>query len=104
MVYKARDLTLSRSVAVKVFSVSAATHERGFLRFQQEARAAGSLSHEGIVGVHELAISEEGMALIAMEFVDGVSLSELISQSGNLPLQRCLDIALKAADALSCVF
>lgn len=100
-VYKGQDLTLSRTIAVKVFSMSPTEHEKSFLRFQQEARAAGVLNHEGIVGVHDFAISEEGLAYLVMDFVEGVSIAELIAGSGALPLDRCLELTTNVANALA---
>lgn len=101
IVYKGHDLTLGRPIAVKVFSMSPSEHQTSFLRFQQEARAAGALNHEGIVGVHDFALAEEGLAYLVMDFVEGVSLAEMIARSGTLPLERGLELTTNVANALA---
>lgn len=100
-VYKARDLTLNRTVAIKFLAQPAVANEKVALRFQQEARAAGSLTHGGIVAVHEFGLSSEGQLFLVMDFVDGVPLSAVIAQSGKLPVDWSMDITLKVADALA---
>lgn len=101
VVYKARDLAFNRLVAVKVLSLPGGTNEKSILRFQQEARAAGALNHDGLVAVHEFDVSEQGQVYLVMDFVDGTPLSEVIADLGCLPLPRCLEIARSVADALT---
>lgn len=101
VVYRARDLTLNRTVAIKVLSAPGLANQKAILRFQQEARAAGALGHPGIVSVHEFAVSDEGEPYIVMDYVEGKALSDAIARAGCLPLDTCLDIAIRAADALA---
>jgi serine/threonine-protein kinase len=98
VVYKAIDSNLGRPAAVKVMS-------RGFIssgdkrRFAFEARAASALNHPNIVTIYEYN-SEDGLDFIAMEFVDGVSLSTLLSQR-ETPLTLLLDYARQVAGGLA---
>lgn len=101
VVYKAKDLVLNRLVAIKVLNRSHAPDERSMLRFAQEAKAAGALSHPGIIAVHEFAVSDDGQTFMVMDFVNGEPLASAISRSGCLPLSRCIDVAMQAADALA---
>ncbi|MGD9683971.1 MAG: serine/threonine-protein kinase [Candidatus Obscuribacterales bacterium] len=100
VVYRARDLTLNRSVAIKVLSAPGLANPKAILRFQQEARAAGALGHPGIVSVHEFAVSDNGEPYIVMDYVEGQALSDAIARAGCLPLDTCLDIAIRAAESL----
>jgi len=99
VVYRARDLTLDRPVALKFPLPSALGSERAKERFLREARAAAALSHPGIATVYEVEESDLGM-FIAMEFVPGRTVKRLL-RDGPLSLHRSLEIALQVAQALS---
>ncbi|MFN8376971.1 MAG: protein kinase, partial [Anaerolineae bacterium] len=89
VIYKAVDLSLGRTVAVKVLRPSL-TNDRAFLdRFREEARAVANLSHPNIVTVHDF--GNEGQAYyIIMEFIEGQNLKEIIKTLGALPIDRAL--------------
>jgi eukaryotic-like serine/threonine-protein kinase len=97
-VYLGEDLRLRRFVALKV--ISGAIDQIKRARFEREAHAASILTHPNICSVHEVGETEDGGLFIAMEFVDGTSLSERLS-SGRLPFSEVLDIAIEVADALA---
>src|SRR3984957_686436 len=102
IVYEAIDPLIGRKVAVKVIHLQAFADagEAQFLRDRlfREARSAGALSHPGIVIVFD--VGQEGeLAFIAMECVDGVSLSEL-TQGRTIPRADALDILRQTAAAL----
>jgi serine/threonine protein kinase len=101
VVYKAQDMVFQRPVALKILSPQLALDSKCMLRFQQEARALGAVSHGGIVSVHEFAVSEDGQQFLIMDYVDGQPLSEMLSSHGPLSVAECLEIAVQAADALS---
>jgi serine/threonine protein kinase/outer membrane protein assembly factor BamD (BamD/ComL family) len=97
-VFKAEDLTLGRLVALKFLPPSLAGDRHAVERLRREARAASVLNHPGICTIH--AIEErDGQEFIAMEFVDGQPLSNLIA-AGAMPLATLLPLALQIADAL----
>jgi eukaryotic-like serine/threonine-protein kinase len=103
-VYKARDPSLDRTVAVKtVQAVLLGTDQREeFLaRFQREARAAGRLAHPHIVSVHDFGLDEPtATPFIVMEYVAGASLEALLKESPRLPVAQALEIVEQVASAL----
>jgi serine/threonine-protein kinase len=78
-VYRARDPRLGRDVAVKVLPTELASDARRLRRFEQEARAASALNHPNIVTIHEID-EHEDIRYIVMEYVEGVTLRELLTQ------------------------
>jgi serine/threonine protein kinase len=103
VVYEAVDPLIGRKVAVKVIHLQAFADagRAQFLRdrLSREARAAGALSHPGIVTVFD--VGHEGdLAFIAMECVDGPSLLQLLGSGPNLPYNEALEILRQAAAAL----
>lgn len=106
IVYRARDTKLDRTVAIKVLPASALTSESDRARFYREAKAAASLTHPHIAIIHgvdeavpEGASSEELRPFIAMEFVDGETLEELI-EKGPFKVADAVRIASEVASAL----
>jgi serine/threonine-protein kinase len=98
-VYKARDIHLGRSVAVKVLpGESVATPERK-RRFALEARAASALNHPNIVTVYDID-EADGVDFIAMEYVAGQTLAELIPPGGMDPAMA-VRLGREIADALA---
>ncbi|MEO6237376.1 MAG: protein kinase [Vicinamibacterales bacterium] len=98
-VYRARDTSLGRDVAIKVLLPSVSADELGLQRFSREAQILASLSHPNIAVAHGLA-EGHGHRAIVMEFVDGPTLAELIAR-GAVPLDESLQIARQLADALA---
>ncbi len=101
IVYKARDLSLNRLVAIKMLPESHTGDDQSLLRFQQEARAVGALNHAGIVSIHEFAVSDNNRPYIVMDYIEGSTLSSLLSTAGHLSIDECLEVVLKVADALT---
>ena len=87
IVYRALDPGIGRMVAIKTILTDAKSSTGVALRerFRREARSAGNLSHPNIVTIHEFNDSGEIM-FIAMEFIQGQTLSEKMAESGPLPL------------------
>jgi len=99
VVYKARDTHLDRFVAVKVLPPEKVADAGRKARFVQEAKSASALNHPNIVTVHDIS-SEGGVDFIAMEFVAGKTLDQLIPRKG-MRLNDALKIAVQIADALA---
>ncbi len=99
VVYLATQFRLQRLVALKVLSAESAADEEFLDRFTRSGIAAAGLDHPHIVPVYE-AGEVEGVAFLAMKFVDGASLGELIGQEGRLPPARALGILVQVAEAL----
>ena len=99
-VYKAKQLSMDRVVAIKVLS-SRYSKDRTFVeRFLREARAVAKLNHENIISGYDVG-EANGHHYFVMEFVDGAPVTNLMKQSGRLEEQRCLKIAVQVARALS---
>jgi hypothetical protein len=97
-VYRARDVTLERVVAIKLLGEHVADDPRFVERFRREARAAAALTHPNIASVYDY--GEEGeRAYIVMELVEGDDLAAILS-AGRLALSRARHIAAQACDAL----
>jgi tRNA A-37 threonylcarbamoyl transferase component Bud32 len=99
VVYRATDMHLDRSVAVKVLRPETVADADPKRRFVWEARAASALNHPNIITVHEIA-SHNGVDFIVMEYVEGKPLTELIPRKG-MRLDRLLRIAVQIADAVA---
>jgi Tol biopolymer transport system component/tRNA A-37 threonylcarbamoyl transferase component Bud32 len=99
VVYKARDSHLKRFVALKVLPPEKVADPERKHRFVQEARSASALNHPNIVTVHDIDQSD-GVDFIAMEYVEGKTLDELIGRKG-LKLNEALKYAVQIADALA---
>jgi hypothetical protein len=98
-VYRARDRKLGRDVALKVLPAEVAVDHERLLRFELEARAASALNHPNIVTIYEVGCFDS-TSYIAMEYVDGTTLRELIS-GGPLPTRKLLEVGAQAADGLA---
>jgi serine/threonine protein kinase/Tol biopolymer transport system component len=98
VVYKARDTHLDRFVAIKVLPPEKVADPQRKARFVQEAKAASALNHPNIVTIHDIS-SEDGHDFIAMEYVAGKTLEQLIPRKG-MRLNEALRIAVQIADAL----
>lgn len=99
VVYKARDTHLDRFVALKILPPDRVSDPERRRRFVQEAKAASALNHPNIVVIYDIA-SERGIDYIAMEFIDGKPLDQLIPRNG-MRLHDALRIAIPVADALA---
>ncbi|MBS1853877.1 MAG: protein kinase [Acidobacteria bacterium] len=98
-VYRAYDSQLRRPVALKVLPPEFAADPERRQRLLREARAASALTHPNIVGVYEIG-SDNGVDFIAMEFVEGKTLEELVPTKG-LPLAKVLDYGAQIAAGLA---
>ncbi len=99
VVYRARDLSLNRSVAIKFLSSKVADEDRR-RRFQQEAQTASSLNHPHILTVYE-AGALDGQQYLVTEFIDGWSLREW-AQREQPAARQMLDLLVGVADGLAC--
>jgi len=106
IVYQAEDTKLKRTVALKFLPSELTQDAEAKQRFLHEARAAAAISHASIVTVHEIN-EHEGRVYIAMEYVEGRTLKELIavnrspSTVNRIPIPEVLDIAMQIASGLT---
>jgi serine/threonine-protein kinase len=99
-VYKARDPLIGRLVALKTITSGVSAQPNSLERFYQEARSAGALQHPNIVTIYELG-HENNTPFIAMEYIEGQSLDQLIEQRQILPLSLKLGYIVGVCEALS---
>ncbi|HYF95689.1 MAG TPA: Stk1 family PASTA domain-containing Ser/Thr kinase [Symbiobacteriaceae bacterium] len=100
LVYKAHDLQLDRSVAVKVLRGQFGTDEDFVRRFRREAQNAASLSHPNVVQIFDVGRDDE-QYFIVMELVEGQTLKAMIQSQGPLPIAEATRIAVEILAALS---
>jgi serine/threonine protein kinase len=98
VVYKARQISLDRLVAVKVLSLAALGSLEIVHRFRTEAVTAGSLQHPNIVAVHEVGLAE-GQHYLVMEYVPGPTLADLTKRE-PLPARRAAQYLRTIAEAV----
>jgi WD40 repeat protein len=101
IVYEAIQLSLNRSVALKILPAIQADDPRRLRRFQVEAQAAACLTHPHIVPVY-LVGSEDGIPFFAMQLIDGRSLGGVIAEAQNVPISPRIaaELCRQAAEAL----
>jgi eukaryotic-like serine/threonine-protein kinase len=98
-VYRAADSNLKRTVALKILPREKAKNEVLVKRFQAEAEAAAQLRHKNIVCVYDSG-ELDGYLYIAMEYLDGIDVQDLVMRKGGLSVKRSLDIIKQVARAL----
>jgi serine/threonine-protein kinase len=103
VVYRANDPMLNRAVAIKTINMAEAENEgvaEYEARFYQEAKAAGGLNHPNIVIIYDIGRSGN-LVYMAMEYVEGKELRELLTEGQPLPVVQAVDIAAQVADGLA---
>lgn len=98
-VYEAIQLSLERRVALKLIAPHLTRQPEFLQRFEREAKAAALLNHPNIVQVYDFGCVD-GQHYLAMEFVDGNDVSELLRARGKLPVEEALSIVEQTAKAL----
>lgn len=102
VVYKARDPLLDRTVAIKTLNLSHSDEEtrEHEARFYQEAKATGKINHPNIVSLHDVGKSD-GLAYMAMEYLEGQELRQILDSGKRLGIDRMTDIARQVAVGLA---
>jgi hypothetical protein len=99
-VYLARHDLLRRPAAVKVLKPARATDEM-IGRFEREVQMASSLAHPNTVEIFDFGRTRDGLFYYAMEYLDGLTVSEVIARSGALPVPRVIHILRQVCAALA---
>jgi serine/threonine-protein kinase len=101
-VYKAIDPLIERAVAIKTINLNLSKQERAEFeeRFYREAKSAGRLSHANIVTIYDVGETDD-IAYIAMEYLEGESLREMLDSGVVLPVEMIARIAARVASALN---
>ncbi len=99
-VYLAEHVKMGRKVALKVMNPGMHQDPDAIARFNREAKNASQLNHPNVCGIYDFGETPEGLIYLAMEFIEGSSLTSVIEKSGGLTAARAANIIHQAADAL----
>lgn len=99
-VYRAYDLLLNQTVALKFLSEAIGTKESALVRFRTEVRIARQISHPNVCRVYDIGVIE-GLHFLTMEYVDGEDLSSLLRRIGRLPQAKALEISRRICAGLA---
>ncbi|HEX9108217.1 MAG TPA: serine/threonine-protein kinase, partial [Longimicrobiales bacterium] len=100
-VFLAEQIKMGRKCAVKILHKELAGNPESLARFSREAREVGRLDHPNIVQIHDFGEDDSGITYLAMEYVDGVTLTRILHEAGGpLPVARALAIGSQVAEAL----
>src|SRR3954453_13125297 len=97
--YPAEEKQLGRRVAIKILTERHAAHDQFVERFRREATNAAGLSHPNIVSIYDRG-EAEGTYYIAMEYLEGLTLKEIVTQRGPLPIGDAIGFTREILDAL----
>ncbi len=100
MVYRARHVLLRRPVALKILK-PAITSDLTIARFEREVQTTSLLTHPNTVAIYDYGHTEEGLFYYAMEYLDGISLRDLIGRFGPLPEGRVIHIMRQICGSLA---
>lgn len=99
-VYRVEQIFLRKQFALKTLNRNSVS-ENAWQRFLKEAKAASVLDHPGLVKVHDFGMAEQVMPFMVMDYVEGVTLAQLIKSSGSLPADEVIEMFIQACDALA---
>jgi serine/threonine protein kinase len=102
-VYRAEQVALHRDVAVKVIDVSSRNDAEAAQCFLREACAVSRVRHPNTVSIFDFGRTDDGLLYLAMELIQGVTLTELVACSAPLRLPRVIDIIAQVAMALEAI-
>jgi serine/threonine protein kinase/tetratricopeptide (TPR) repeat protein len=100
-VYKAQDVHSGKIVALKTIRPERLQDERSIERFIHECQVVSSLEHRNIAATGEFGVDADGTPYLQMEYVDGITLAELVKQEGAIDVDRALQIMLQIIAGLS---
>lgn len=101
-VYLAEQLHVGRRhVALKLLNAACSEDPEMVQRFQNEAASAGRINHQNVVTIHECRLTADGQLYVAMEYVEGKTLTMLLQEEGALPLARVVNITKQLCAGLA---
>jgi len=100
-VFRAEQISLKRACAVKLLRPGLAANQQMLRRFNAEAEAVAKLSHPNTVNIYDFGQDTDGTLFIAMEYVEGSSLRDVLQKEAPLPIGRALAIASQIASSLT---
>lgn len=100
VVYKGKHDLMERFVAIKMLLAQHITDSQSVRRFQHEAKAASKLSHPNIITLYDYGVSPTGQPYLVMDYLEGISLADIIKADGQISVERGVKIFLQVCDAL----
>jgi formylglycine-generating enzyme required for sulfatase activity/serine/threonine protein kinase len=102
-VFRARRLFMDDFVAIKFMRPEVMANPEIRQRFYQEAQVAARVKHPNVVMVYDFGETVDGLVYLVMEFLEGMSLGQLLKKKGALGLKRVFDIGIQICEALTCM-
>jgi hypothetical protein len=99
-VYLAEHVKMGRRSAIKVMNPSMVHDPDAVARFNREASNASRITHPNVCAIYDFGETPDGLIYLAMEFIEGEPLTDLLERGGALPLPRAADVFRQTADAL----
>ncbi len=99
-VYRARDLDLDRTIALKIVRPELASDPHALLRLKHEISLASQISHKNVLRIHDLG-EANGLRFVSMAWADGEDLAHLLRSYGSLPEERILQLAIEMCEGLA---
>jgi len=99
-VYLGEHVKMGRMSAIKVMTQSMASDPEAIARFNREAANAARINHPNVCAIYDFGETEDGIIYLAMEFIEGESLSEMLRSEGALELERAAEILRQTGEAL----
>jgi len=99
-VYLAEHLNIGRKDAIKVLRDNLANDPEAIARFLRGTRNVSAIRHGNVCAIYDFTQTEGGLRFLAMEYVEGPTLKEVLDREGTLPVERAVDIACQVAAAL----
>lgn len=101
VVYKGRQVLMERTVAIKMLQSQHIADSQSVQRFLREGKASCRMNHPHVITVYDFGITpQSGQPFIVMDFLEGISLSDMIKQDGQVSVERSIKILTQATDAL----
>jgi len=99
-VYLAEHVKMGRQCAIKIMTPGSMSDPDAISRFNREAANASRINHANVCAIYDFGETSEGLIYLAMEFIEGKSLTDLLEEAGTLPLPRAAVMIQQSAEAL----
>ncbi len=99
-VYKAEHVKMGRPCAIKILNEGALNDPESLPRFMREAQMSSRIEHQHAVTIYDYGESDDGLVYLAMEYIEGETLTKVLDREGKFPLDRVCKVARQIADAL----
>jgi len=100
-VWRAQDRALRREVALKILSPEHGRKPAAIARFEREIQATAEVAHPNVIRIHDWGVTDDGVWYYAMDLLQGVDLATLVHQTGPLPAELVVHLALGATAGLA---